>query len=699
MRPQFKKYAFALLLSGSLLISSAQADGGARILYHQAVKVLASESVPPSGEDANEVFAFQAFGRQFKLNLKSNRGLLRRPAKSNLALLKGKVSGDPISWVRLTRRGNELSGLIRDETDLYVIEPRARVIDRLVAPNESESAENIIYRLADSEVPLEELSCGTEISSDVNTSQAAYNALIAELADAAPTLAATIADERITIGILADHNLHQLFAPNTELEILDRLNVVDGIFNEALGIEISVDEIIVFTNENSDPFGTGPSANSLLDQVRDYRISNQLQLGLTHLITGRNLSGKTAGLAYVGQPGIAGACTDTGAALTEKGSSSFISALLIAHEIGHNMGAGHDGENKSACEAEPETFLMAPVINGNDEFSNCSVQSMQLLVNAASCINAIPDIDLILRTPVDGSEEIEVPLGGEFNLLYEIANVGTAAANDVVVKFQIPEFFSLTGLMVNGGNCTIDTAECVLDRLSGGAVSVISATLTADSLGSFPINLDVSTPDDRDITSNTQSTSVIVIASPDLRVSLSDIPSMPIGESAQASIFIENNSSVIATNVQIDVSSTNGLRIDNLTLAGGSCLESSCAYTTLAGFETARIDAMITGENEGATSITAQAIATQTDVMPQDNIATRAVSVTTPVTAPTSTNSNASASDSGGGGATHWLVTFLLLLTAAFKRTSSSLSQLLAEMHKYRRLRPRQTLHKNRAFG
>ena len=302
---------------------------------------------------------------------------------------------------------------------------------------------------------------------------------------------------------------------------------------------------------------------------------------------------------------------------------------------------------------------------------------------------------------MDGSEEIEVPLGGEFNLLYEIANVGTAAANDVVVKFQIPEFFSLTGLIVNGGNCTIDTAECVLDRLSGGAVTVISATLTADSPGSFPINLDVSTPDDRDITSNTQSTSIIVIASPDLRVSLSDIPSMPVGESAQASIFIENNSSVIATNVQIDVSSTNGLRIDDLTLAGGSCLDSSCTYTTLAGFETARIDAMITGENEGATSITAQAIATGTDVIPEDNIATRAVSITTPVTAPTSTNSNASVSDSGGGGggATHWLVTFLLLLTAAFKRGSSSLSQLLAEMHKYRRLRPRQTHHKNRAFG
>ena len=86
MQPPSKKYAFALVLSGSLLISSAQADGGARILHHQAVKVLASESVPPSGEDADEVFAFQAFGRQFKLNSTQARRPFQLASKHNFRL-------------------------------------------------------------------------------------------------------------------------------------------------------------------------------------------------------------------------------------------------------------------------------------------------------------------------------------------------------------------------------------------------------------------------------------------------------------------------------------------------------------------------------------------------------------------------------------------------------------------------------------
>ena len=677
MRAIFKKTAFVVVISGSLLISAAWADESARILYHEPIEVFTSVNPTPEVEEPEEVLIFQAFGRQFRLHVTNNRGLLRRPVKKDFELLKGKVSEDPASWVRLTRYGDELSGLIRDTTDVYVIEPRARVIDRLIDQAASKTARNIIYRLADSEVPLENLSCATEVTADTSTALSAYDALISELAATTPTLAANIAAERVTIGILADHDLHQVFAPNTETEILDRLNVVDGIFSEALGIEIAVDEIVVFSSASTDPFSNGRSASTLLDEVRAYRTSNQLHLGMTHLITGRNLSGKTAGLAYVGQPGISGVCTDTGASLTEQGSSAFISALLIAHEIGHNMGAGHDGENKSTCELEPETFLMAPVINGNDEFSDCSIQIMQALTSTASCINPIPDVDLILRTPVEAKEEIIAPLGGKFDLSYEIANVGTAAANDVIVRFQLPEFFTLNDLAVDGGNCSVDAAECVLDRLAAGAVSVISATLTAGSPGSFPVNLVVSTPDDRDITSNTESTSVIVMALPDLRVSISDVPSMPVGESGQALIVVENNSAVIAADVRVDVSSTNGLRIDSLISADASCSTSSCTIASLPAFDTMQINAKITGEIEGAMAITVESGATETDAVPEDNSATQIIRVTTPVTAPTSTNNNPGTGSGGGGGggggggATHWLVTLLLLVTAACRRILS----------------------------
>jgi hypothetical protein len=279
-------------------------------------------------------------------------------------------------------------------------------------------------------------------------------------------------------------------------------------------------------------------------------------------------------------------------------------------------------------------------------------------------------------------------VGGEFDLSYEIANVGTAAANNVVVQFQIPDFFTLIDLTVNGGSCATDRAECVLDRLSAGAVAVISATLSADTAGSFTINLDVSAPDDRDITSNTQSTSVTVVALPDLRVSISDVPSMPAGQSRQTSIRVENNSTVLATDVRVDVTSSNGLRIDSLVSSTGSCSIASCTVTTLPGFSTLQIDVAMTGVNEGAMAITASSTATEADVAPDDNTATIPVSVITPVAAPTSTNNNSAASG-GGGGATHWFVTLLLFLIAAGKRSLSGVSQTLSGTHKCQRLHPR----------
>lgn len=680
--------SYALFLVCGILMNAAGAQDRARIFYHEPIEEIAHEGGVGVAPDFQELLIFQAFGRRFELRLRANEGLLRFGHKNRAEILRGDVSGDVKSWVRLTRNGRELSGLIREAGDVYVIEPRRRVKTALLDPAASDAATNVIYRIADSEIPLDDLLCATEAADA--TGQATFDALMAEISET-PVLAARLATERVSLGILADHDLHQLLEPNTEAEILDRMNIVDGIFSEALGIEISIDTITVFPNENTDPISSSRVAKTLLESVHEYRTANQLDLGLTHLVTGRDLTGKTAGLAYVGQAGISGVCTDTGAALTERGSSVFISALLIAHEIGHNMGAGHDGENKSSCESVPETYLMAPVINGNDEFSACSIQAMEAVTRSASCIDVIPDVDLILSLPAGGLD-IAAPLGGTFELSFEVANIGSDTAKNVRAELDMPVFLSLVDLTVDGGRCTVDTATCVIDGLAAGATSTISATLRADAAGSYTVSVDVSSPDDRDVTTNSGTASVTVEATPDLRTSISGEPSMEAGKTEQASISVENNSAVVATDVTVTISATNGLDFEILSVSDGSCAATTCSVATLPDNATLQIVLDVTGDREGAMKITVNSRANEGDAAPGDNTASQSINIVTPVTAPTSTGNGSNAGGGGGGGAVRWTTVLALALVIFARRKSfrtGRLSPSSVEMRKSPRLRPR----------
>jgi hypothetical protein len=184
-----------------------------------------------------------------------------------------------------------------------------------------------------------------------------YKGLLRELPQRAT--AAALATLELEVAMIADF---EFFSAELDPEgaLLSRLNVVDGIFSEQVGVAITARELNVF-DDPADPFTTS-DAGTLLDQVGRYRVATPAiaATGLAHLVTGRNLTRRNAqndlddsiiGIAY-----LFGVCeAEIGVSVSER-LDPFSSALVAAHEFGHNFGAPHDGEAGSPCQATGLSF-------------------------------------------------------------------------------------------------------------------------------------------------------------------------------------------------------------------------------------------------------------------------------------------------------------------------------------------------------
>ena len=387
-------------LSLLLLSAAALADSRFSILYHEPVVL---RDVLPAGQgfvthDAAEIVHFDAFGRRFELQLELPDRLNRRHRNSDFELFTGRVAATPESWVRLMRRGDRLSGIIHDATDTYFIEPRSTIVEALADADPRHDSINVIYRLADTLVAPGLLSCKTRQSSDPVNGQAAFTKLAAELTAAnTETAAAHIPTARI--GVIADIDFFARFDSESASQIESLFNVVDGIFSAQVGVEINVTESLIIAAESQNPFSATTVAGDLLDELSDWRRLNQADLGLTHLVTDRALSSENpadsiAGLSFFGVPGRAGVCfAQSGAGISAWFGN--LTALIIAHEIAHNFGAPHDGEpsdnplSANPCESTPSSgFLMSATLSSaqTDQFSQCSLQEMQQVIDAAGCL-------------------------------------------------------------------------------------------------------------------------------------------------------------------------------------------------------------------------------------------------------------------------------------------------------------------------
>ena len=467
---------FKLLAAGLACCASTMSAAAVTVSHFETVQRLDVETAARTAQqklsaDAPARVAFDAFGRTFDLRLEPNHQLLSAAARGaldgSLAAYRGVIAGNDASWSRIVIAGDGLPrGLVWDGTEMYAVE--VRVDGKGGAPTA------VMYRLEDVYVPPGSVSCGA-LHATAPNGAAMYGDLVGELGSSKVSGATT----ELRIGAVGDYEFFRTWGDDSGTAILTRLNNVDGIFSAQLGVRIVVEELTVFTSP-SDPFSDTDKPRDLLDELTTYRSQSARQRaqGLTHLVTGRRLAGSTVGIAYTNT-----LCQASwGAGLTQSGSNVTFDSLVAAHEIGHNFGAPHDGESGSACASETGTFLMATSINGNDQFSGCSIQQMQPRIQAASCIVPLPTIDP--KIALDGSLP-PVAVGETATASFSVANAGSAAASGVTVEIVLPANVSLASVSVSQGSCTsgAGVVSCPIGDLPAGSNRSVTLKATAVDVG------------------------------------------------------------------------------------------------------------------------------------------------------------------------------------------------------------------------
>jgi metallopeptidase family M12-like protein/uncharacterized protein DUF11 len=498
----------------ALLVGAAGASAADFRIRHAesidlpAAKLATADSAKPATE-----LSFEAYGRRFDLELEPNERLLSKLSaaeKSALArypVYRGRLQGAPESWVRLTRIGRDVHGMIWDGAQLYLLEPARNAERFMIAQGQLAPSTTAIYRLADTESDLGAEFCKVVTPAEKSpAAAAAYQSLVGELKEAALAAAPT---GQMEVALLGDFEFTTDHPGDAEATALARLNAVDGIFSDQVGVHLQVTTVRMFATA-TDPFSATAVADALLDEVGLYKsnAANGIRAtGVAHLMTGRNLDGQTVGIAFTSS-----ICSARfGASLSMGGTeiSNANAVLVAAHEIGHNFGAPHDTEAGSACESTVAGFLMEPRVNGSSTFSSCSLMQIRPEVEAAACITPFAFADGALSaTPGTVSTPVDQATAWAVN----VSSVGGLALDGTTVTIAIPASITVDSAVPTAGTCSAGggAVTCDLGSIPGGSSRRIDMSVRGSQNGSFTAAVTLAASNDSNVQNNTLNVSLNV---------------------------------------------------------------------------------------------------------------------------------------------------------------------------------------------
>lgn len=629
--------------------------GNARILYFEQFETKIDPRPALAGKQSNtRQLKFNAYGRELELTLEPN-ALLDATASehsSTVRLYRGELSGIAGSWARIATRESEIHGLIWDGKQLLVIEPTEAVRDSLVPPLDARTSKTILFRLSDTILDTGAALCSADTPTAA-TALDSYQSMRRELSElkGTPALAqATSAALRLQLSAIGDALFRAQFDSDGAAidQMLLRLNNVDGIFAAELGVQIQVPTTLVY-NPSNDPLPSTTVATDLLRQLAAVRAkTSQLKSrGLTHLFTGRDLDGATVGIGYID----AVCNTEFGVGLTEiRGRGAWLESLITAHEIGHNFGAVHDGEDQ--CNAvPPNQFLMSPTVHSaHATFSACSKTRMMERMRAASCISPLPPADLSIAADLGTVHE---GIGRLFEWKLAVTNAGGRLSSGGRIEVLVPSTLRIEDAWIAGGTCTsgAGAVDCELGGIAGGATRTLNLTLKGLTTSTNEISARVIALSEAQTSNNSGLGSIEIDRQLDLSIALQAPSTIATGEAFTTSFALSNLAPEAASSVAVVFTLPPGTIATALNVSNGSC-DSSTARCTI---PTLDAGALVTGaltmvaQAPGPIDISARVSAAAFDPNAPNDVAS--VSINVSGAAATTSGAGTVAPSRGGGGA------------------------------------------------
>ena len=292
---------------------------------------------------------------------------------SDCPTYRGTVNGMDSSFVRMTVTDETVQGVIYTKQYGYLsVEPLSAFT------SSGKANQYVLYNLKDVKESVG--TCVTDALNDAIEKSSGKNSSSARIA--VPTTCRII-----ELATEADFEYAQTFGGNPNANILGIINTVDGVYQNDLNIRI----IVVFQhfwNTAADPYGAATiGTGGLLTEFGNHWNANfqNVQRDLAHLFTGRTFSG-ILGVAWNNS-----VCNNPGQSysITVEDNNSF---YTTAHEIGHNLGAGHETSN---CTGPGRTVMCQGGNIPNVTFSqNSRNQINNNLSNNGSCLQDYTNISI-----------------------------------------------------------------------------------------------------------------------------------------------------------------------------------------------------------------------------------------------------------------------------------------------------------------